>query len=209
MEKLAQGGFGQAYKAEKLEDGKLTLVKVMGSNKLSDKMRTVFVPRELKISAKLKHPNILNVFDIFRSGGRYYIFMELAGRNALSKKCEGTPANTKLAKKWFKKTADALTYMHEDKMMAHRDIKLENVLLDSEGNAKLSDFGFARVHEGVLARTILETVPHYPPQLIARQYDPFTLVIKKETPEESSRLEFLFFRISCQNTSMASGSVIK
>ena len=172
-QKLAQGAFGQVYKAKKVKTGQLSAVKVMEIDKLSDKMKKVFVPRELKISTELKHPNILNVFDIFKAAGKYYIFMEFAGGGSLSEKCEGTPANTKLAKKWFRQTADALNYMHEDMMMAHRDIKLENVLLDSEGNAKLSDFGFSRVHEGGLARTILGTTPYYCPQLIAGQYDPF------------------------------------
>jgi serine/threonine protein kinase len=173
MKKLAEGAFGKVYKAEKMDDQVLSAVKVMDTEKMSDIVLNILIPRELELMTKIRHPNVLAVYDIFKSNGKYYIFMEFAGGGALNKKCEGSLPPIKLRKKWFKQTADALQYMHDELFICHRDIKLENILLDTEGNAKLSDFGFARLHEGGLATTVLGTAPYYSPQLIEGRYDPF------------------------------------
>ena len=173
MTMLAEGAFGKVYKAMKLDDQVLSAVKVMDISRMSDIVLNVLVPREMELMTKIVHPNVLAVYDIFKSNGKYYIFMEFAGGGALNKKCLGSLPPVKLRKKWFKQTADALQYMHDELNICHRDIKLENVLLDSEGNAKLSDFGFSRLHGEGLAKTVLGTPPYYSPQLIEGRYDPF------------------------------------
>lgn len=166
QDKLAEGAFGKVYKVIKTDDGSFAAVKVMDTDKMSDIVLKVLVPRELELMTKIRHPHVLNVFDIFKSNRKYYIFMEFASGGSLDKKCNPYPPPVKSTKKWFRQTAQALTYIHDELTVCHRDIKLENVLLDSEGNAKLSDFGFSRIHEGGLARTVLGTPPYYSPQLI-------------------------------------------
>ena len=117
---------------------------------------------------KIKNPNVLKVFDIFRSKGKIWIFMEFASGGVLTSKCSVDPIPNKKAKKWFRQVADAVKYMHFDLKMCHRDIKTDNVLLDAHDDAKLSDFGFARTIEqsSGLVNTVCGTLPYYSPELV-------------------------------------------
>ena len=171
---IGKGAFGKVYKARRLGDGSWAAVKVMDTALMKESFLEKFLPRELEMAMTLKHPHILNVFDIFKAAGKYYIFMEFASGGSLDKKVTLLPPPVKFAKKWFYQTTQALHYMHEEKTICHRDIKLENVLLDENGNARLSDFGFSRVHDGGLTKTICGTATYMSPQLIIRiDYDPF------------------------------------
>ena len=143
-------------------------------------MQQKFLDREIKALIDIRHPNVLKVSDIFRASGNLYIFMEFAPNGTLLTKLKKTPGSClseAKAKFWFKQCVDALTCMHMEHHMAHRDIKLDNVLFDASDNAKLSDFGFAREWGGksdTLAKTFCGTEPYYAPEIVARQpYNPF------------------------------------
>ena len=127
-----------------------------------------YLPRELEMLQRIKNPNVLKLFDIFRSKGKIWIFMEFASGGDLTAKCKTNPVPFKDAKKWFRQVAEAVRYMHYDLNVCHRDIKTDNVLLDTNNDAKLSDFGFARTIElsSGLVNTICGTLPYYSPELI-------------------------------------------
>lgn len=117
---------------------------------------------------KIKNPNVLKVFDIFRSKGKIWIFMEFASGGVLTSKCSVDPIEHSTAKKWFKQVAEAVKYMHFELKICHRDIKTDNVLLDENDDAKLSDFGFARTIEqsSGMVNTVCGTLPYYSPELV-------------------------------------------
>lgn len=112
--------------------------------------------------------------------------MEFAGGGTLSdqiRRADGGYLREDKAKVWFKQCTDALQCMHVEHRICHRDIKVENVLMDENLNAKLSDFGFARdvgmmdTPEG-LSETWCGTEPYFAPELVdKRKYNPFAVDI--------------------------------
>lgn len=172
MEELSSGSYGVVYKAQKRSDKIYAAVKVMDMTKMPPAFRDKFLPRELKMLTIIKHPYVLEVFDIIKANKKYFIFMEYAPNGDLSKACStGVPAvaNTK---KWVQQSAMALAYMHDEVNICHRDIKLENILLNPVFDAKVSDFGFARIVVTPIATTVCGTTVYYSPELISAKYDP-------------------------------------
>ena len=185
-DKISEGSFGKVYKAKRTKDGQMTAVKVIDLEALKEKAAQKdkdLLDREIETLTKLKHKNVLNVHDIFKSKGKVswlfscagiivlhlqiYIFMEFAPNGSIAdkiKKMERIPEDE--AKKWFKQTVDALHYMHKDTKLCHRDIKPENILLDKDDNAKLTDFGFTKaIDRDSTKHTILGTKPYMSPEL--------------------------------------------
>ena len=180
--KLAEGAFGKVYRARDMRHNRTDAVKVMDLTKMSPNFRTKFLAREIMALIKIRHPNVIQVHDIFRSNQNIYIFMEFACNGSLSgqiKQSENGFLDEGKARFWFKQTCDALECMHIQHKMCHRDIKVENVLLDAEMNAKLSDFGFAKdLSEFELSRTFCGTEPYFAPELVMKlNYNPYAVDI--------------------------------
>lgn len=180
LKKISEGAFGQVYKAKNVKRGEMDAVKVMDLKRVEAKgMEQKYLDREIKALVSIKHPNVLKVNDIFRAKGKLYIFMEFAPHGTLKEKVKEAPGKylkERPARRWFRQCVDALVCMHGKHHMAHRDIKLDNVLLDENDNAKLSDFGFARDFDidGRLATTYCGTEPYYAPEILMKTpYNPF------------------------------------
>ena len=158
----------------------MSAVKVMNLDIVAKAgMQEKYLNREIKALIAIRHPNVLKVNDIFKANKHLYIFMEFAPNGTLKdkvKKAANRRLTERVARRWFKQCVEALHCMHVEHHMAHRDIKLDNVLFDASDNAKLSDFGFAREFslEGSLSKTFCGTVPYYAPEIIRKKpYNPF------------------------------------
>jgi len=77
-DKLGQGAFGVVYKAVHKTSNQLSAVKVIDLQKMSDRTRTKFLPREIETLIKAKHENLIQVYDIFRADSKMFIFMEVS-----------------------------------------------------------------------------------------------------------------------------------
>jgi serine kinase len=179
--KLAEGAFGQVYKAVNTKSGDLVAVKVMDLSKVGEKFKEKFLPRELAALIGVKHENAVQVYDIIRANKKMYIFMEFCGGGDIAGLLQksGPIAEDKTCY-WFTQTTEALKYFHKVLHMAHRDIKVDNIMLNSEQVVKLTDFGFAKKcwdddkDKPTLSKTFCGTEPYYSPQLISKQeYNPF------------------------------------
>ena len=169
---LSAGAYGTVYKAQKRSDMIFAAVKVMDTEKMPAIFLKEFLPRELQMLTMIKHPYVLEVFDIIKSNKKIFIFMEFAPNGDLAGQCGKGPPPLDNSKKWIRQSAQALAYMHDKLDLCHRDIKLENILLNPVFDAKLSDFGFTRIVGGALARTVCGTTVYYSPEIISRGYDP-------------------------------------
>ncbi|KPM07478.1 testis-specific serine/threonine-protein kinase 1-like protein 2 [Sarcoptes scabiei] len=182
IERINQGAFSQVYRGEYLVDHRSIAIKVMDLNKLSQMFRVKYIPRELKALIECRHKNVVQIYDIIRSNNRLFIFMEFCSNGDLASYIKRNgPCNDQLARFWFQQLIDALMHIHFELRMAHRDIKLDNVLLDNKFNAKLTDFGFAKdswnesKNQVELSGTICGTEPYMCPQLMQRtQYDSYS-----------------------------------
>ncbi|KAI1303051.1 Testis-specific serine/threonine-protein kinase 4 [Halotydeus destructor] len=176
MDKISEGAFGKVYTSINKKKGEMAAVKVMDLDKCGEKFKEKFLPRELAIIIQIRHPSVVHVYDIFKANHKIFIFMEFCPNGTLADvvKKNGPVAEPKV-KFWYKQCTEALNHMHTNLGICHRDIKVENVLLDVNNNAKLSDFGFAKEvvvnGEVQLSSTFCGTEPYYCPELVKRRED--------------------------------------
>ncbi|XP_040066988.2 testis-specific serine/threonine-protein kinase 2-like [Ixodes scapularis] len=151
---IGQGTYSQVRLAVK--GGKRYAVKIIPRHLAPRQYVLHFLPRELAIIPMLKHPNIIEVFDILEIRMKTFVIMELATRGNLLQKItsEGRFSETK-AFVFFEQIVDAVSYLHKQHI-AHRDLKCENVLLNPNNQVKLADFSFVRyVYNPVNRRKML------------------------------------------------------
>lgn len=134
--------------------------------------------REVKALRKLVHPNIISFHEVLRKGDKFYIIMEFAEGGDLFQKLDKHGAiSDDEGKAIFSGIINGLHYCHQ-LSIAHRDLKLENILLDKNSRPKISDFGFSRScldNEGkrILSKTFCGSLYYAGPEiLMGSPYNP-------------------------------------
>ena len=161
---LGQGGFAKVYKALDTTLDREVAIKILDPLLVRDQTFIKRFRREAKMVARLKHPHIIDVYEIGEHQGRHYIAMPyLAGPNLsdLIRKQGAMPP--KQVYRIIKQVGKALDYAHQ-RGLIHRDIKPPNVLMDENGSAILTDFGIAKAagESAVLTRSGASIgTPHY------------------------------------------------
>ena len=141
---LGHGGMGGVYLArDKMLDRRVG-IKVMLKSLGADPKFVERFQREAQAAARLNHPNIAQIYSFGQEQGMPYIAMELVPGGSLDKEMEANPGTLDVAyvMRVGQQVADALALAAESGLV-HGDVKPENVLFDSDGNAKLVDFGLA------------------------------------------------------------------
>ncbi len=143
LAELGRGGMGIVHKAQDRRLGRLVALKViLAGGHAGSKERQRF-QIEVEATAKLQHPNIVQVYEVGEEGGRPFMAMEYCPGGSLEDQIRDQPQPPREAAQLIATLADALHQAHQAGIV-HRDVKPANVLLAANGAPKLADFGLAK-----------------------------------------------------------------
>ncbi|KAG4180702.1 hypothetical protein ERO13_A10G180932v2 [Gossypium hirsutum] len=143
---LGQGNFAKVYYARNIETSQSVAIKVIHKEKVLKVGLIDHTKREISIMNLVKHPNILELYEVMASKTKIYFVMEYAKGGELFKKVFKRKLREDLARKYFQQLISAVDFCHS-RGVYHRDLKPENLLLDENGDLKVSDFGLSALAE--------------------------------------------------------------
>ncbi len=174
VDKIGEGGMAIVYRAKDRLLNRYVAIKILRPEYTRDEQFIESFRRESQAAAGLQHPNIVAVYDVGKSGNINYIVMELVDGRPLSEIIEKeAPMEPRLVISIAKQVASALALAHRHQII-HRDVKPHNILINTDGVAKLTDFGIAKAvsNSSSMADTskIIGSVHYFSPEQARGSY---------------------------------------
>ncbi|XP_063096300.1 NUAK family SNF1-like kinase 2 isoform X2 [Cavia porcellus] len=139
LETLGKGTYGKVKKARE-SSGRLVAIKSIRKDKIKDEQDLMHIRREIEIMSSLNHPHIIAIHEVFENSSKIVIVMEYASRGDLYDYIsERQRLSEREARHFFRQIVSAVHYCHQNGIV-HRDLKLENILLDANGNIKVDSW---------------------------------------------------------------------
>lgn len=172
---LGQGTFAKVYYARNVNTGESVAIKVMDKAKIMKVGMMEQIKREISVMRLVRHPNIVELYEVMASKTKIYFVMEYVRGGELFNKVAKGRLKEDAARKYFQQLMSAVDFCHS-RGVYHRDLKPENLLLDENENLKVSDFGLSALPEQFkqdgLLHTTCGTPAYVAPEIIAKKgYD--------------------------------------
>ncbi|KAG5555408.1 hypothetical protein RHGRI_012823 [Rhododendron griersonianum] len=173
---LGEGNFGKVKYAKNIDSGQSFALKILEKTTIIHLNITDQIKREIGTLKILKHPNVVRLHEVLASKTKIYMVLEyVTGGELFDRIASKGKLSEAQARKVFQQLIDGVSYCH-NKGVYHRDLKLENILVDAKGNIKISDFGLSALPQHFRDDGLLHTTcgsPNYvAPEILAnRGYD--------------------------------------
>ncbi|KAJ0034250.1 hypothetical protein Pint_24702 [Pistacia integerrima] len=173
---LGRGSFAKVHQARSIVDNSVVAIKVISKNANLDPNMESRIVREVAAMRRLQHhPNVLKIHEVMATKTKIYLVMEYAsGGELFNKVLRRGRLTESAARRYFQQLVSALHFCHQNGV-AHRDMKPQNLLLDQNGDLKVSDFGLSALPEQLkngLLHTACGTPAYTAPEVMSRRgYD--------------------------------------
>lgn len=163
---LGEGGMGTVYLAVQLSLKRKVAIKILPPSLADNESYLSRFRHEAKAAAKIRHPNIVQIYDAGEHNGVYFFIMEyVAGETTGERVARKEKLDEESALLIAESVAVALEYAWDRAQLVHRDIKPDNILIDEDGTVKLSDLGLAKTMDhlapGITVGRAMIGSPHY------------------------------------------------
>ncbi|KAD3336847.1 hypothetical protein R6Q59_028121 [Mikania micrantha] len=169
---LGHGSFAKVYLARNVKTNESVAIKVIDKEKIMKGGLIAHIKREISILRRVRHPNIVQLFEVMATKGRIFFVMEYVKGGELFSKVAKGRLKEEIARKYFQQLISAVGFCHA-RGVFHRDLKPENILLDEDGDLKVSDFGLSAISEQIrgdgLFHTFCGTPAYVAPEVLGRK----------------------------------------
>ncbi|CAI9260793.1 unnamed protein product [Lactuca saligna] len=169
---LGHGSFAKVYLARNVKTNESVAIKVIDKEKIMKGGLIAHIKREISILRRVRHPNIVQLFEVMATKSKIFFVMEYVKGGELFNKVAKGRLKEEVARKYFQQLISAVGFCHA-RGVFHRDLKPENILLDEDGDLKVSDFGLSAISEQIkgdgLFHTFCGTPAYVAPEVLGRK----------------------------------------
>ncbi|XP_076942227.1 CBL-interacting serine/threonine-protein kinase 12-like [Bidens hawaiensis] len=169
---LGHGSFSKVYLARNVKTNEFVAIKVIDKEQILRGGLISHIKREISILRRVRHPNIVQLFEVMATKAKIYFVMEYVKGGELFNKVAKGRLKEEVARNYFQQLISAVGFCHA-RGVFHRDLKPENILLDEDGNLKVSDFGLSAISDQIrgdgLFHTFCGTPAYVAPEVLGRK----------------------------------------
>ncbi|KAF8400531.1 hypothetical protein HHK36_013830 [Tetracentron sinense] len=153
---LGKGTFAKVYYGKHVRSGESVAIKVISKDQVNKEGLMEQIKREISVMRLVRHPNIVELKEVMATKGKIFFVMEYVRGGELFAKVAKGKLKEDLARKYFQQLISAVDFCHS-RGVFHRDLKPENLLVDENGDLKISDFGLSALPEQLRNDGLLHT----------------------------------------------------